>query len=157
MRFPIVGKPFASTQQMSTCRAFEQEEVVSSGDFTGRGFCLWPRKKKGHQAPSQPNCPAEVHPDLPFLAFLEFPAFFSVSSKRLVIFFFPYNPHPPPIPTNPPGRPTREGLISVHFGSVWLRSAPFGSVWLRLAPFRVCSGSVSGPFRGCWVGSWWGR
>ena len=50
------------------------------------------------------------------------------------------------IPTNPPGRPTREGLISVlsaPFGSV---SGPFGSVWLRF-------GSISGPFRG--VG--WGR
>ena len=53
---------------------------------------------------------------------------------------FPLQPPPLPIPTNPPGRPTREGLISVHFGSVWLRSAPFGSVWL-------CFGSVPGPFR----------
>ena len=42
-------------------------------------------------------------------------------------------------------------MISVHFGSVWLRSGPFGSVWLD--PFRVCFGSVSGPFRR--VG--WGR
>ena len=53
---------------------------------------------------------------------------------------FPLQPPPLPIPTNPPGHPTREGLISVHFGSVWLRSAPFGSVWLRF-------GSVPGPFR----------
>ena len=69
---------------------------------------------------------------------------------RVVIFFFPYNPTPPPYPDKPPARPTPKSLISVHFGSVWLR---FGSVWLRLAPFRVCFGSVSGPFRG--VG--WGR
>ena len=56
----------------------------------------------------------------------------------LVIFFFPYkNPRPPPpIPTNPPGRSTREGLIL----PVRLRAGPFGSVWLRF-------GSVSGPFR----------
>ena len=64
------------------------------------------------------------------------------------MFFFPYNPHPlpPRIPTNPPGRPTREGLISVHFGSVWLRSGPFGSVRLRF-------GSVSCPVGGVGVGS----
>ena len=69
----------------------------------------------------------------------------SIWLSWLVIFFFPYNP--PPHPENPPpARPTRGGLISVHFGSVWLRSGPF---WLRLAPFRVCVGSVSG----CWVGS----
>ena len=69
----------------------------------------------------------------------------------LVIFFFPYNPPPPPYPDKPPARPTPKSLISVHFGSVWLR---FGSVWLRSGPFRVCFGSVSGPFGG--VG-WWGR
>ena len=62
----------------------------------------------------------------------------------LVIFFFPYNPHPPATPTKPPGRPTREGSISVRFGSVWLR---FGSVWLRLAPFRLRFGSVLALFR----------
>ena len=72
-------------------------------------------------------------------------------SSRVVIFFFPYNPPPhPPYPDKPPARPTPKSLMSVPFGSVWLR---FGSVWLRLAPFRVCFGSVSGPFRG--VG--WGR
>ena len=38
-------------------------------------------------------------------------------------------------------------MISVHFGSVWL----------RLAPFRVCSGSVSGPFRVRFGGVGWGR
>ena len=41
-------------------------------------------------------------------------------------------------------------MISVHFGSVWLRSAPFGSVWLRF-------GSVPGPFRVCFGGAGWGR
>ena len=59
-----------------------------------------------------------------------------------MIFFFPYNP-PPPLPRKPPARPTPKRLISVHFGSVWLR---FGSVWLCLAPFRVRFGSF-----------WWGR
>ena len=64
----------------------------------------------------------------------------------LVIFFFPYNPHSAPSRQTPPAVPwTREDLISVHFGSIWLRSGPF---WLRLAPFRVCFGSVSGLFRG---------
>ena len=63
---------------------------------------------------------------------------------------FPLQPPPPPIPTNPPGHPTREGLTSVHFGSNWLRSGPFGSV---LAPFRVRFGSVSGPLDGVGVGS----
>ena len=63
---------------------------------------------------------------------------------------FPLPPPPLPIPTNPPGRPTREGLILVHFGSVWLRSAPFGSVWLRF-------GSVPGPFRVRFGGVGWGR
>ena len=55
-------------------------------------------------------------------------------------FLFP----PPPHPDKPPGRPTPESLIWVHFGSV-LR--------VRLGPFQLCFGSVSGPFRG--VG--WGR
>ena len=64
-------------------------------------------------------------------------------------FLFPLQPPPPPIPTNPPGRPTQ----SACFGPFRLRFGPFVSVWLRLAPFRVCFGSVSGPFRG--VG--WGR
>ena len=76
-------------------------------------------------------------------------AFWGLPSS-VVIFFFPYNPPPLPIPTNPPGRPTREGLILVHFGSVWLRSAPFGSVWLRF-------GSVPGPFRVRFGGVGWGR
>ena len=63
-----------------------------------------------------------------------------ISEVRVVIFFFPYNPHPPPpISTNPPGRPTREDLIPVHFGSVWLRSGPFGSV---SGLFRVRFGGV---------------
>ena len=70
--------------------------------------------------------------------------------KSLEFSFFSLQPPPPPIPTNPPGRPTPEGLISVHFGSISVR---FGSVWLCLAPFRVCFGSVSGPFRG----AGWGR
>ena len=50
---------------------------------------------------------------------------------------FPLQPPTPPYPDKPPARPTPKNLISVHFGSVWLR---FGSVWLRF-------GSVSGPFR----------
>ena len=56
-------------------------------------------------------------------------------------FLFPLQPHPHP-DKPPPGWascPTRKGLISVHFGSVWLRSGPFDS--------------VSGPFRVPWVGS----
>ena len=48
---------------------------------------------------------------------------------------------------NPPGRPTREGLISVHFGSVWLR---FGSV---SGLFRLRFRSVSGVLGGVVVGS----
>ena len=57
----------------------------------------------------------------------------------VVIFIFPYNPHPShPDKPPPPSCPIREGLISVHFGSVWLCSGLFGS----LAPFRV---------------RWWGR
>ena len=40
----------------------------------------------------------------------------------VVIFFFPYNLPPP---DRPPGHPTPESLISVHFGSV---SGPFGPV-----------------------------
>ena len=67
----------------------------------------------------------------------------------LVIFFSPYNP-PPPSRQTPPSCPTREGLISVHFGSVWLH---FGSVWLRSGPFRLRFGSVSGPLSGVGVGS----
>ena len=60
----------------------------------------------------------------------------SLVTSRLVVFFLPYNLHPPCIPTNPPGRPTPEGLISVHFGSVYVH---FGPVWLR---FGVRFGSV---------------
>ena len=63
---------------------------------------------------------------------------------------FPLQPPPLPIPTNPPSRPTREGWISVHFGSVWLRSAPFGSVWLR---FGSVSGVLGGVLGGVVVGS----
>ena len=63
---------------------------------------------------------------------------------------FPLQPPTPPHPDTPPGRPTREGLISVHFGSVWLRSAPFGSVW---GLFRVRFGSVSGVLGVVVVGS----
>ena len=70
--------------------------------------------------------------------------------SNLVILFFPYNPHPSTSRQPPPGRSTREGLISVNFGSVWLRSAPFGSVWLRF-------GSVPGPFRVRFGGVGWGR
>ena len=69
------------------------------------------------------------------------------SSPRLVIFFFPYNP-PPPYPDKPPARPTRKSLISVHFGSVWLRFSSVGSVWLHfgsvLGPFRVRFGVLGG-------------
>ena len=55
---------------------------------------------------------------------------------KVVIFFFPYNP--PPYPDKPPARPTPKSLISVHFGSVWLR---FGSV---SGLFRVRFGSLGG-------------
>ena len=61
------------------------------------------------------------------------------------ILSFPLQPHPPPYPDKPPGCPTPESLISVHFGSVWL----------CLAPFRVCFGSFSGPLKFRGVG--WGR
>ena len=68
-------------------------------------------------------------------------------SLILVIFFFPYSPPTPPYPDKPPARPTPKSLISVHFGSVWLR---FGCVRLRFGSvsglFRA-GGSVSGPFR----------
>ena len=60
-------------------------------------------------------------------------------NSSVVIFFFPLQPPPLP-PDKVHGCPTREGLISVHFGSVRLRLAPFGSVWLRF-------GSVSDPFQ----------
>ena len=72
----------------------------------------------------------------------------------IVIFFFPYNRHPAPIPTKTPGRPTPENLISVHFRSV---SAPFR---VRLTPFGSVSGLLRvrfGSVSGCWVGSGWGR
>ena len=46
-------------------------------------------------------------------------------------FPFPLQPPTPHHPDKPPGRPTPESLISVHFGSVW-----------------VLFGCVSGPF---WV------
>ena len=75
---------------------------------------------------------------------------FILSATNLVIFFFPYNPDPSPSRQTPPGRPTRKGLISVHFGPVWLRSALFGSVWLRF-------GSVPGPFRVRFGSIGWGR
>ena len=73
--------------------------------------------------------------------------FFPSDKAILVIFFFPYNPHPDKPP--PPVPPQKAWFRSI--------SAPFRSVsrpfQLRLAPFRVCFGSVSGPFRG--VG--WGQ
>ena len=70
-----------------------------------------------------------------------------------VIFFFPYNPQPPPYGMGHPDKPLRPSHPrGLDFGPFRLRLAPFGSVWLRLAPFRVCFGSVSGLFRGCWVG-----
>ena len=54
-------------------------------------------------------------------------------------FLFPL--HHPAHPDKPPGRPTPESFISVHFGSV---SARFGSVWLRFwSVFRIRF-SVSG-------------
>ena len=81
------------------------------------------------------------------------PARKTLFATCLVIFFFPYSPEPPHPDKPPRGRLTRGGLISVHFGSVWLRSGPFGSVRLRFRSvsglFRVRFGSVSG----CWVGS----
>ena len=58
--------------------------------------------------------------------------------KSVVIFFFPYNPHPP-IPTTP-GRPTPESLISVHFGSI---SGPLRVRFGVLGGVRVGSGRVA--------------
>ena len=66
--------------------------------------------------------------------------------SSLVIFFFPYNPHP----KQAPDRPTRGGLISVHFGSIWLRSGPFGSV---SGLFRVRFGVLGGVGVGSWRGA----
>ena len=53
-------------------------------------------------------------------------------------FLFPLQPPtpPPPIP-----KPTREGLISIRFGSVRVRLAPFGSV---SGPFRLRFGVLGG-------------
>ena len=65
----------------------------------------------------------------------------------VVIFFFPYNLHPPPHPDKPPRPSHPRGLDS---GPFRLRSAPFGSVWLRF-------GSVPGPFRVRFGGVGWGR
>ena len=71
------------------------------------------------------------------------------SDNKRSDFLFPLQPPHPPYPDKPPAHPTTNGLISVHFGSVW-PSAPFGSV---SGLFRVRFGSISG----CWVGSGWGR
>ena len=70
----------------------------------------------------------------------------SFEATRVVIFFFPYNPHLP-IPTNPPQPSHPRGL---DFGPFRLRLAPFGSV---LGRFWVCFGSVSGVLGGVGVGS----
>ena len=60
-------------------------------------------------------------------------------------FLFPLQPPHTPYPGKPPAHPTPKSLISVHFGSVWLR---LGSVWLRfgsvLGPFRVRFGVLGG-------------
>ena len=65
-------------------------------------------------------------------------------------FLFPLQPPPSP-GRQTPGGPTREGLISVHFGSI---SAPFGS---RFGSVSGPFGSVSGLFRGPFRGVGWGR
>ena len=55
--------------------------------------------------------------------------------------FFPYNPTPPPIPTNPPPVPPPKldfGPFRLRFDPFRLRFGPFSSV------FWVCFGSVSG-------------
>ena len=117
------------------CRSFEIEK-----HRRGRSGCVQILDTKTCQAQKACNTDSRTNYAVKY-----------ATARGLVIFFFPYNPAPPPIPTNPrPPHPER--LISVHFGSVSVR---FGFIWLRLpmAPFRVCSGSVSGPFRG--VG--WGR
>ena len=80
-------------------------------------------------------------------------AFLSFPETRLVLFFFPYNPHHPPSQQTPrPSHPKKLdfGPFRLHFGPVRVRLAPFGSV---SGLFRVRFGSVSGR----WVGSGWGR
>ena len=62
---------------------------------------------------------------------------------RLVMFFFPYNPHPPPSRQTPRPSHPRE----LDFGPFRVRFGCFGSVWVRLGPFWVRFGSVSGLFR----------
>ena len=100
------------------------------------------------------NAPSDPYPH--YLVRLATSRFESLQVSRNYLGFkgsdilFPLQPPPLPIPTNPPGRPTREGLISVHFGSVRLRSAPFGSV---SGLFRVRFGSVSGVLGGVVAGS----
>ena len=121
----------------------------------GRASMLLPSGSRTAQSHQMAAHPLEQHLDLrclgsqgkgevtrfPFRNFCLFFVHFlaSILSLCVVIFFFPYNPHPPPHPDSPPARPTPQSLISVHFGSVSVR---FGSVWLRF-------GSVSGLFRVC--------
>ena len=67
----------------------------------------------------------------------------SCISTCLVIFFFPYNPHPSPSRQTPPAVPPERAW----FRFIW---APFGSV---LGLFRVRFGSVSGVLGGVGAGS----
>ena len=77
------------------------------------------------------------------------PRRFPMVTSTIVIFFFPYNPNPPPQPDKPPGRPTpREldfGPFRVCFSPFQVRlGSVFGSVWVRLGPFRVRFGVLGG-------------
>ena len=110
-------------------------EMLVFPGFRGpdRSFCL--RTSAGISAWTSAGYPA---PKLTLWAAFSFLTHSPYPSD----FLFPCNPTPPPFRQTPPGCPTREGSISVHFGSVRV----------RLAPFRGCPGSVSG----CLVGSGWG-
>ena len=175
-KFSRISRKWSDSPSFSTVWGFSRNSRISKFSRISRKWTFLKRPLFQKTPFSEPESPfwqltrtmVWVSPGRKLGPWSEFPFLyrFTVLLKSgVVIFFFPYNP-PPPTPTNPPlqppppypdkhpARPTPKNLISVHFGSVWLR---FGSVWLRLAPFRVCFGSVFGSVFGCWVGSGWGR